>query len=271
MIEIDTKSPAKINLYLRILNKRNDGYHNIETSFQYIDLYDFLNFKESKHDISIDSDSPIFKNTNNTVFQAASKMKEYSNNSSGVNIKIEKNIPMGSGLGGASSNAASTILALNKLWGLELSDERLLNIGKEIGADVPFFIFGKNALAKGIGEMLEKTETIKNNILIIDPQIHNSSKKMFSLYDSWVKDNEYIDKYLQNSFWGIFIKENHIIKKFYNENINNYDLKLSGSGSCMYVEYKERQEINEILKKIPSNWRFFFCKPLQYSPICYIK
>ena len=66
MIEIDTKSPAKINLYLRILNKRNDGYHNIETSFQYIDLYDFLNFKESKHDISIESDNPVFKNTNNT-------------------------------------------------------------------------------------------------------------------------------------------------------------------------------------------------------------
>ena len=126
-------------------------------------MYDFLNFKESRHDISIDSDSPVFKNTNNTVFQAASKMKEYSNNSSGVNIKIEKNIPMGSGLGGASSNAASTILALNKLWGLELSDERLLSIGKEIGADVPFFIFGKNALAKGIGEIMENTETIKKS------------------------------------------------------------------------------------------------------------
>ena len=87
MIEIDTKSPAKINLYLRILNKRNDGYHNIETSFQYIDLYDFLNFKESKHDISIDSDSPIFKNTNNTVFKAAIKMKEYSNNSSVLTLE----------------------------------------------------------------------------------------------------------------------------------------------------------------------------------------
>ena len=270
-MEIDTKSPAKINLYLKILNKRKDGYHNIETSFQYIDLYDFLNFKESKNDISIESNSHIFKNTNNTIFQAASMMKKYSNSSLGVSIKIEKNIPMGSGLGGASSNAASTILALNKLWGLGLSDEKLLNIGKEIGADVPFFIFGKNSLAKGIGEILENTESIKNNILVIDPQIHNSSKKMFTLYDSWERDNEDIDNYLQNSFWGIFIKENHIIQKFYNENINNYDLKLSGSGSCMYIEYKEKQEIYEILKKIPSNWRFFFCKPLQYSPICYIK
>ncbi len=213
MMEIDTKSPAKINLYLKILNKRKDGYHNIETSFQYIDLYDFLNFKESKNDISIESNNPIFKNTNNTIFQAASKMKEYLNSSSGVSIKIEKNIPMGSGLGGASSNAASTILALNKLWGLELSDEKLLNIGKEIGADVPFFIFGKNSLAKGIGEILENTESIKNNILIIDPQIHNSSKKMFTLYDSWERDNEDIDNYLQNSFWGVFIKENHIIQK----------------------------------------------------------
>ena len=271
MMEIDTKSPAKINLYLRILNKRNDGYHNIETSFQYIDLYDFLNFKESKHDISIDSDSPVFKNTNNTVFQAASKIKEYSNNSSGVSIEIEKKIPSGSGLGGASSNAASTILALNKLWGLNLSDAELFNIGKEIGADVPFFIFGKNALGEGIGDILKNTESIENNIFIIDPKIHNSSKEMFTLYDSWIKNNKDTNDYSQNSFWNIFIKENHIIQKFYDENINNFELKLSGSGSCMYIEYKEKQEIDQIFKKIPSNWRFFFCKPLQYSPICYIK
>jgi len=271
MKEIDTKSPAKINLYLKILNKTVGGYHNIETSFQYIDLYDFLNFKESKNDISISSNNPVFKNNNNTVFQAASKMKEYSNNSSGVSIKIEKNIPMGSGLGGASSNAASTILALNKLWGLGLSDGELLGIGKDIGADVPFFIFGKNALGKGIGEILINTESIKNNIFIIDPKIHNSSKEMFALYDLWKKDNKDINDDPQNSFWSIFLKENNKIQKFYDKNINNYELKLSGSGSCMYIEYEKKHEIDEILKKIPSNWRFFLCKPLQYSPICYIK
>ena len=145
------------------------------------------------------------------------------------------------------------------------------SIGKGIGADVPFFIFGKNALGEGIGDILKNTESIENNIFIIDPKIHNSSKEMFTLYDSWIKNNKDANDYSQNSFWNIFIKENHIIQKFYDENINNYKLKLSGSGSCMYVEYKERQEIDQILKKIPSNWRFFFCKPLQYSPICYIK
>ena len=126
-------------------------------------------------------------------------------------------------------------------------------------------------MGEGIGDILKNTESIENNIFIIDPKIHNSSKEMFTLYDSWIKNNKDANDYSQNSFWNIFIKENHIIQKFYDENINNYELKLSGSGSCMYIEYKERQEIDQILKKIPSNWRFFFCKPLQYSPICYIK
>ena len=107
--------------------------------------------------------------------------------------------------------------------------------------------------------------------MIIDPKIHNSSKEMFGLYDLWKKDNKDINDYPQNSFWSIFLKENNKIQKFYDENNNNYELKLSGSGSCMYIEYDKKPEIDEILKKIPSNWRFFLCKPLQYSPICYIK
>ena len=270
-MKLKTKSPAKINLYLKILNKRKDGYHDIETAFQYVDLYDILIFSKSKNGISIDSNNSIFYDQDNTVIQAIKKMQKYLTNSCGVNIRIEKQIPLGSGLGGASSNAASTILALNKLWGLNLSQKKLLSIGKEIGADVPFFIFGKNAIGRGIGEELKNKESIKNNILIIDPQIHNSSKEMFSLYDKWKGNNKGINDYSQNSFWGVFLDENNKIKKFYSENIKNYELKLSGSGSCMYIEYRKKQEINQILKKIPGNWRFFFCKPLQYSPICYIK
>tara|TARA_Y100000996_G_C22552239_1_gene654120 strand:+ start:2660 stop:3466 length:807 start_codon:yes stop_codon:yes gene_type:complete len=266
---IETKSPAKINLYLKVLSKREDGYHNIKTLFQFIDLYDVLIFKKSREGISIKSKNNIF-NQDNTVLQAANKMSQYLSNSYGVSIEVNKNIPTGSGLGGASSNAASTIIALNKLWDLKLSKEKMLSIGKEIGADVPFFIFGENAFGEGLGELLKKTEPITKNILVIDPQIHNSSKKMFDLYDLSI--NEKIkEQFSQNSFWSIFLKKNHKVKEFYDENINDYDLKLSGSGSCMFIEYCEKEEINKILKKIPSNWRFFLCKPLQYSPICYIK
>ena len=146
-MKIETKSPAKINLYLKILSKRKDGYHNIKTLFQYIDLYDVLIFKKSQKGISIKSENIVF-NQKNTVLQAANKMKQYLSNSYGVSIEIDKNIPIGSGLGGASSNAASTILALNKLWDLKLSKEKMLSIGKELGADVPFLSLVKMHLEK---------------------------------------------------------------------------------------------------------------------------
>ena len=147
----------------------------------------------------------------------------------------------------------------------------MINIGKEIGADVPFFICGKNSLAKGIGEKLKDTDSIKDNILLIKPNIHNSTKKMFDELDLQRENYNFKTSSSQNDFWDIFLRRNNTVKKFYNENNKEYDLNLTGTGSCIYVTYDEKKELNKILKKIPSNWRLFFCKPLQYSPICYIR
>ena len=265
---IETKSPAKINLYLKVLSKREDGYHNIKTLFQFIDLYDVLIFKKSREGISIKSKNNIF-NQDNTVLQAANKMSQYLSNSYGVSIEVNKNIPTGSGLGGASSNAASTIIALNKLWDLKLSKEKMLSIGKEIGADVPFFMFGKNALGNGIGDELQEVSSIGDNILIIDPLIHNSSKNMFSLLKQRkeIKNNSL---YKQNHFFDVFVESNKEVKDFVKKFNKDYVINLTGSGSCMFICYKNDEEITQIIKKIPSKWRLFFCKPLQYSPICYI-
>jgi len=161
---IETQCPAKINLFLRVLNKRIDGYHNIETSFQLVDLYDLMSFERTTDEIIIESNKDFLKGQDNTIFTSASKIKEHlSDQEYGVKICIQKNIPTGSGLGGGSSNAASTIIALNKLWNLNLSEKKLISIAKEIGADVPFFMFGKNALGTGIGDELEETSSIKKN------------------------------------------------------------------------------------------------------------
>ena len=172
-------------------------------------------------------------------------------------------------MGGGSSNAASTIIALNKLWNLNLSEKKLISIAKEIGADVPFFMFGKNALGTGIGDELEETSSIKKNILVIDPLIHNSSKQMFNLLEER-KDNNNNSLSKQNHFFDVFVESNKEVKDFVKKFNKDYVINLTGSGSCMFICYKDEKEINEILKKIPSKWRLFFCKPLQYSPICYI-
>ena len=265
---IETQCPAKINLFLRVLNKRIDGYHNIETSFQLVDLCDLMSFERTTDEIIIESNKDFLRGQDNTIFTSASKIKEYlSDKEYGVKISIQKNIPTGSGMGGGSSNAASTIIALNKLWDLNLS--KLSKIAKEIGADVPFFMFGKNALGSGIGDELQETSSIKKNILIIDPLIHNSSKNMFSLLKEW-KEIKNKSLYKQNHFFDVFVESNKEVKDFVKKFNKDYVINLTGSGSCMFICYKDDEEITQIIKKIPSKWRLFFCKPLQYSPICYI-
>ena len=271
MMEIDLKSPAKINLHLKVLNQNADGFHNIETSFQFIDLYDFMSFKKTDSGISIQSDEPCLQDEDNTIYHSAELLFNQSSKKYGVKITIEKNIPIGAGLGGGSSNAASTIIALNKLWNINMNRGELFDIGKNVGADVPFFLYGNNARAKGIGDQFELNDSIKEKILLIYPGIHNSTAKMFHLLDLWREDNKAQSDFSQNSFWHIFLNQNKKIKEFYLQVSKNYDLKLSGSGSCMFITYKKEKDLEEILKKIPTNWRFFFCKPLQYSPICYIK
>ena len=271
MKSIDIKSPAKINLYLKVLAKNDDGYHDIDTSFQLIDLCDNMSFQKIEKGITIKSNLSFLENEDNTILESAMSLLDLTHGKFGVDITIHKNIPIGAGLGGGSSNAASTIVALNKLWGLGLSHNKLVDIGLKIGADVPFFLHGNNAYGKGIGDLLRSRDSIEDKILLIDPKINNSSKKMFHMLDSWRGKNKHSSKYKQNNFWELFIEANKEIKEFYNITSLEYDLNLSGSGSCMFITYQTKKDIEEILKKIPSNWRFFFCKPLQYSPICYIK
>ena len=274
MSEVLIKSPAKINLYLQILDKRDDGYHNIKTHLQLIDIYDHIKFKVSKNrNIFIKSKESYLNNEDNTIYNAAKKLQKYQkcNSFKGVEIEVDKNIPIGSGLGGASSNAASTLIVLNKLWNLNLSEDKLMKIGATIGADVPFFVYGKNAFGEGIGEKLKEVDVITDKILILNPNIHCSTKKMFSLYDTFLKNNKNISLSNQNHFWNIYLDKNPNIKDFIINNQLEEKINLSGSGSCMFIKYKNKKDIDKIIEKMPSNWRLFFSKPLQYSPICYIK
>ncbi len=269
MSEFNIKSPAKINLYLKILGKLSNGFHELDTSFQLINLYDDICFKKTKKGISVKCNNKDIDNHKNIVFKIANDLQKQTKNN-GIEIQIKKRIPVGAGLGGGSSNAASAIVMLDKIWGLNLNRNKMLEYAKEIGADVPFFMFGKNAKATGIGEKLKYSESIDSNILIIHPEINNSTKIMFNLYDQSSKKNVQIPNFRQNSFWSIFLNSEETVKDFYYENFKEFELNLSGSGSSMFVKYNKKEEIDKLVKKIPSNWRLFFCKPLQYSPICYI-
>ena len=125
-MKVSISSPAKINLHLKILDKNSDGYHNLDTSFQFIDLYDFMTFEQAKDGILIDINNSSLNAKENTIYKAAVSLQKLSKKNSGVKITIKKNIPIGAGLGGGSSNAASTIMVLNKMWGLNLTQDKMM-------------------------------------------------------------------------------------------------------------------------------------------------
>jgi len=157
MSAITLKSPAKINLYLKALRKRPDGYHDIETVFERIGLCDELTFKATPKDIVIRCDSPqVPCDQRNLVYKAAEMIKEKYSVPAGVEITLKKNIPVAAGLGGASSNCAYTLRGLNELWGLKLDKKQIFDIGSAIGADVAFFLLDcGRAIGRGRGEILE--------------------------------------------------------------------------------------------------------------------
>ncbi|MEX6587613.1 4-(cytidine 5'-diphospho)-2-C-methyl-D-erythritol kinase [Paraclostridium bifermentans] len=183
MNSIDLKSRAKVNLSIDVLGKREDGYHLVEMIMQTIDLYDKLKITEiEENSILIKSNSlDIPLNEDNIMYKAVNLLKNQFNVEKGIEISIEKNIPVAAGMAGGSSNAAAVLVGLNKLWNLGLSENELKNIGLKLGADVPFCITGGSALAEGIGEELTNIKGLPEdlNILVCKPNIFVSTKEVY--------------------------------------------------------------------------------------------
>lgn len=183
MNSIDLKSRAKVNLSIDVLGKREDGYHLVEMIMQTIDLYDKLKITEiEENSILIKSNSlDIPLNEDNIMYKAVKLLKNQFNIEKGIEISIEKNIPVAAGMAGGSSNAAAVLVGLNKLWNLGLSESELKDIGLKLGADVPFCITGGSALAEGIGEKLTNIKGLPEdlNILVCKPNIFVSTKEVY--------------------------------------------------------------------------------------------
>ena len=267
-----TFSPAKINLFLRVGKKRSDGFHDIKSRFQLINLFDEITIKKTNNNnISLKSN---IRNKNflkkNIILDAFFKLQEAVGKDLGCEITVIKNIPMGAGLGGGSSNAASTLVGLNNLFKLNLSRIKLTQLGAELGADIPFFINGKNANVSGFGEILSPCNSINSKILLIYPNIHVSTKEMFDELRAQRKIQDGKEIYSKhNDFQAIFDKKFPVISDFFSQSEEEFNLEftITGTGSSHFCFYKNDLEISEFVKKIPNNWRFFNVEPLQYSPI----
>jgi len=269
--KITLDCPAKLNLNLSILRKKINGMHEINSQFQLINLFDEMKIEKTNFkaiNVSTNIDSSI-DGEKNIVYQAINELTNYIGRQVYCNISIIKNIPIGGGLGGGSSNAAGALIGVNVLFKLGLSSKDLIKIAKKVGADVPFFIFGKNAHASGIGDVLiEAKSSSKKKYLLLFPQIYSSTKELFSQWDKLSEDSQNkILKNEENSFLPLFLQNNRDIEESFNQLNELCSLRLSGTGSTMFFMYENKSEIEKTLKKIPSKWRHSFCEPLQCSPL----
>jgi 4-diphosphocytidyl-2-C-methyl-D-erythritol kinase len=263
--------PAKLNLNLSVVGKRIDGMHEIKTRFQLINLFDEMVIRRTSNKfVSVETNLvPPIEDSNNIVFSAIKLLSDHIGKEIHCEVEIIKNIPLGGGLGGGSSNAAAALIGTNFLFKLGLSTEELMKLGEKLGADVPFFIFGKNAFASGIGQILEEdSKQLDDKYLLLFPQIHSSTKELFSKWDNL---NKSVQKSIltneENSFLPIFLDQNQYIKIIFHELCESNSFKLSGTGSTIFCAYNDVNEIEKTLKKIPSKWRHSFCEPLQCSPL----
>ena len=271
-------SPAKINLFLHINSKRDDGYHNLQTIFQLLDFYDEINFSV-REDGEINrtlgnEDIPL---ANDLMIKSAKKLQKLSGVNLGVDIRIIKKIPSGGGLGGGSSNAATTLMALNQLWGLELTKQKLIAIGKGIGADVPVFIEGQSSWAEGIGEILYPLNLPKYFYLVVSINKHVSTQEIFShkaltmtpvqrkMSDfSLVSNphNDCLDAAIDLE-GGIKDALSHL-----DSTQNHIDIaRMTGSGSCVFVAFENESDALIAKKELPSKWVGFVAKAIDKSPL----
>ena len=271
MDSIKLDCPAKLNLSLSVLGKRIDGMHEIKTRFQLINLFDEMVIKKtSSKSISVKTNlGSSIEGNDNIVYTAINSLSDHIGKKIHCEVEIIKNIPLGGGLGGGSSNAAAALIGTNFIFKLGLSAQELMQLGEKLGADVPFFIFGKNAFASGTGEILiEEKKYIDDKYLLLFPQIHSSTKELFSKWDDLNESaQELILINEENSFLPIFLDQNQEIKTIFHELCESSSFKLSGTGSTIFCAYNDVNEIEKTLKKIPSKWRHSFCEPLQCSPL----
>ncbi len=261
MSESVIKSPSKINIGLNILEKREDGYHNIETIFYPLDLYDELFFEEAGEYSFTSNDEKLNKEPTNLITKAKELLESLSEIKLNIKIRLHKNIPIGAGLGGGSSNAAATLLALNDLYNLNISKNDLSKLALKLGSDVPFFLNPVPSFAESRGEILFPIKMkIKSYILIVNPGIHISTKWAFSMITpgfaetglkSIIQHNnstmDDIMKIAVNDFEKIVFKNFPPINEIKNDMLRfgaKYSL-MTGTGSTVWGIFEEDDSVKK--------------------------
>ena len=273
---IRVPSPAKLNLFLHITGRRDNGYHELQSIFQLIDLYDWLEFTQTEdHQISIDGLNSV-DIEQNLIYKATQILKPFAKAITGLKIRIEKTIPMGAGLGGGSSNAATTLIVVNQLWQCGLTIDQLAELGVQLGADVPIFVHGRNAWAEGIGEHLTFIDLDQKQYIVLKPDCFISTQLLFS-QKTLTRDTK------PTKFCAYQLKPSNFRNDFEPLARNLYPevdeamqyldqfgtAKLTGTGACVFVEVTEKMNVSEVLNHSP--YKAYLVNSLNESPLIQFK
>ena len=273
---IRVPSPAKLNLFLHITGRRENGYHELQTIFQLIDLYDWLEFSPLDYSsetnlIQIDGLNDV-QLEQNLIYRAAKILEPFAQHRTAQKIHIEKSIPMGAGLGGGSSNAATTLIVLNKIWQCGRNTEQLAALGLQLGADVPVFVHGLNAWAEGIGEYLTFIDLAQKQYIVLKPDCFISTQLLFSqkTLTRDTKPTKFCGYQESPSDFGNNFEP--VARSLYpevDEAMQYLDqfgtAKLTGTGACVFTEVTENMNIDDILKNAPC--KSYLVRSLQESPL----
>ncbi|PIE45358.1 MAG: 4-(cytidine 5'-diphospho)-2-C-methyl-D-erythritol kinase [Gammaproteobacteria bacterium] len=278
---IRVAAPAKINRFLHVHQQRSDGFHELKTYFQLIDLCDYLTFSVNRSGVvRVDNPTIDIDEKKDLCYRAAILLQQYTTQPLGVDIVVEKHIPDGGGLGGGSSDAAAVLVVLNRLWQLNLSEETLLSIGLSLGSDVPVFIYGKSVCAEGRGGIfvpdINAHVTGKEKFLIIKPNVQVATRKIFqsqrltkrsgtgkirdldtaSLIQSGENDFESVVFALYPSIFQVVERLSGYVK-----------LHLTGTGACLYTVLDDVRKADRITCTLGSDCQAFVVNAIETSPL----
>ena len=269
---IRVPSPAKLNLFLHITGRRDNGYHELQTIFQLIDLYDWMEFTPTaQNEIQIEGLASVDLEQN-LIYKATQALQPFAQTATGLKINIEKNIPIGAGLGGGSSNAATTLIVVNQLWQCSLDTQKLAELGLQLGADVPIFVYGRNAWAEGIGEQLTFIDLAPKQYIVLKPDCFISTQLLFSqkILTRNTKPTKFCGYQIKPSDFGNNFEP--VARNLYpevDEAMRYLDqfgqAKLTGTGACVFTEVTAEMNVDDILAHSPCT--AYFVNSLNESPL----
>lgn len=283
MDKIELKTPAKINLFLKILNKREDNYHNIFSWFQAVSLYDYITYEiipEVGFNLSFDKASTLPTNDKNLIIKTARLMFDTFNLDGGLKINLEKNIPISAGLGGGSSDSAATIYAIDKLYNLSLSNLQKQEIGQKIGSDVPFFFSTGQAEVTGRGEIIKDINIpLDYYLILVKPELSISTADSYSgLKMDLTSPMESIKLFCYKDFREMIEGLSEIENDFEKEHLKSFPVlervkdvlkiagadlvRMSGSGPTIYGLFRNMPEGDGLKKIIRSDWQYYIVRPI---------